>query len=151
MNTLKYNQVLPISLREAWDFFSNPKNLRTITPEYMGFIITSELNTEKMYPGMIITYKVNPLLGIPLQWVTEITHVIDSYYFVDNQKAGPFKFWHHQHFFTENRLGTEITDILNYAAPFGWIGLAAEKIMVNKRVTEIFDYRREKLKQIFNG
>lgn len=151
MNTLKYNQVLPISLTEAWDFFSNPKNLRTITPEYMGFIITSELGTEKMYPGMIISYKVHPLLGIPLQWVTEITHVIDYYYFVDNQKAGPFKFWHHQHFFEENKSGTKIMDILNYAAPFGWIGLAAEKITVNKRVAEIFDYRHEKIKQIFNS
>ena len=151
MNTLKFNQVLPISLTEAWDFFSNPKNLRTITPEYMGFNITSEFHTEKMYPGMIITYKVNPFLRIPLTWVTEITHIIDYHYFIDNQKAGPFKFWHHQHFFKENRLGTEITDILNYAAPIGWIGLAAEKITVNSRVAEIFDYRSEKLKQIFNG
>jgi len=100
---------------------------------------------------MIITYRVYPLFGIPVRWVTEITQVREPYFFVDNQKSGPFKFWHHQHFFNELKNGTQIVDILNYAAPIGFVGNIAEKLIVDSKVQGIFDYRREKLKQMFKG
>lgn len=150
MKTLKFSQILPISIEEAWKFFSNPKNLGLITPPYMGFNLTSELHSDEMYPGMIITYQVHPLLGIPLRWVTEITQVDEPNYFVDNQKSGPYKFWHHQHFFYETGQGTKMVDIINFAAPFGWIGLVAENYIVENKVQEIFRYRSETLKKLFN-
>jgi ligand-binding SRPBCC domain-containing protein len=149
MKTLKRIQILPISLPVAWEFFSDPKNLKKITPPYMGFDITSELPEGKMYQGMIITYKVSPFLGIPVDWVTEITHVQEPAFFVDNQKSGPFKYWHHQHIFKEIEGGVEMTDIVNYAAPVPVIGTWLEKLMIERRVNEIFDYRFKVLEKRF--
>lgn len=141
-------QRLNITLEEAWAFFSNPVNLDKLTPVDMKFKITSS-HTEGIYPGMIITYKVSPLLGINLNWMTEITHVQDRKYFIDNQKSGPFKIWHHQHHFKEIDGGIEMTDILHYTAPFGFIGRIAEMAFVNQRVNAIFDYRRKVLEDMF--
>lgn len=149
MKVLKTIQRLPIGIEEAWDFFSSPVNLKTITPPYMGFDITSEYGGEKMYEGMIISYKVSPLLNIPTDWVTEITHVKEPWFFVDNQKAGPFKYWHHQHHFREIDGGVEMRDIVNYAAPFGVLGRLAEHMIVRNRVMEIFDFRFKKLEELF--
>jgi len=117
MHQLKKVQKLPINLQTAWDFFSSPKNLVTITPDELGFTILSEL-PEKMYPGLFIKYKVTPLLGIPLTWVTEITHVEELQFFVDEQRVGPYSIWHHQHFFKEIPGGVEMTDIVDYKLPF---------------------------------
>jgi len=86
MKTLIKTLQMPISINEAWEFFSSPANLKLITPQYMGFDITSENADEKMYPGMIIIFNVRPLLNIPLRWVTEITQVKEPFYFVENQK-----------------------------------------------------------------
>jgi ligand-binding SRPBCC domain-containing protein len=149
MQTLQRTQVLPISINEAWDFFSNPKNLKVITPEFMRFDITSISKDSRMYPGMIITYIVSPIMNIPFNWVTEITHVNEPHYFVDNQKSGPFKFWHHQHFFKEVSSGIEMTDIVNYAAPFDPISRPIEKTIVRQRVEMIFDFRYKKLNEMF--
>jgi ligand-binding SRPBCC domain-containing protein len=149
MQTLQRTQVLPISINEAWDFFSNPKNLKVITPEFMRFDITSISQDSRMYPGMIITYIVSPIMNIPFNWVTEITHVNEPHYFVDNQKSGPFKFWHHQHFFKEVPSGVEMTDIVNYAAPFDPISRPIEKTIVRQRVEMIFDFRYKKLNEMF--
>jgi len=149
LNTLIVKQKLPISLITAWDFLSDPKNLKTISPPSMGFEITSKNAGQSMYPGMIITYKVRPLLNIPLRWVTEITQVREGEYFIDNQKAGPYSFWHHQHFIKEIEGGVEMTDIVNYAAPFGFIGVIAEKIFINKKVRGIFEYREKILFELF--
>jgi ligand-binding SRPBCC domain-containing protein len=149
MQTLQRTQVLPISINEAWDFFSNPKNLKVITPEFMRFDITSVSKDSRMYPGMIITYIVSPIMNIPFNWVTEITHVNEPHYFVDNQKSGPFKFWHHQHFFKEVPSGVEMTDIVNYAAPFDPISRPIEKTIVRQRVEMIFDFRYKKLNEMF--
>jgi ligand-binding SRPBCC domain-containing protein len=146
---LSRNQKLPVSLSEAWNFFSNPKNLKTITPTFMGFDITSELTDVNMYAGMIITYKVRPLLKVPLNWMTEITQVSAPYFFVDNQKSGPFKIWHHQHLFKEIANGVEMTDTVNYSVGFGVLGRIIEKAFVQKRVEEIFDFRYKKLEEIF--
>lgn len=115
----------------------------------MGFEITSKNEGQKMYAGMIITYKVRPLLNIPVTWVTEITQVREGEYFIDNQKSGPYRFWHHQHFIKEIEGGVEMTDIVNYSAPFGFIGLVAEKLFINKKVKKIFEYREKKLFELF--
>lgn len=144
-----FKQNVPISIEKAWDFFSSPKNLAKITPEHMGFIITSNYNDEKMYPGMLITYKVSPLLGIQLDWCTEITHVVDHKYFVDEQRFGPYAMWHHQHHFKEIEDGVEMIDIVNYAIPYGFIGRIANSIIVETEVKKIFEYRTKKIDEFF--
>lgn len=149
MKTLIRKQELPITLEKAWAFFSSPANLKLITPSYMGFDITSGNGKKKIYPGMIISYKVKPVLNIPMTWVTEITHVSEMNYFIDNQKSGPYKYWHHQHHFKETDNGTEMTDILNYASPFGILGDWMEYLYITGRINEIFNYREKKLKKVF--
>ncbi|MCF8302543.1 MAG: SRPBCC family protein [Bacteroidales bacterium] len=150
MNEIKRIQQLPIDIDEAWEFFSNPRNLQAITPNDMGFVIKSDL-PDHMYPGLIIRYKVRPLFGIPLTWVTEITHVEDPFYFVDNQLSGPFKLWHHKHFFREIDGGTEMTDLVHFSSPLGVIGKIADEVMVKKRVNQIFTYRNQVLQNKFGS
>ncbi len=142
-------QHLPISLHHAWEFFSDPRNLATITPPYMGFDITSDCINNKAYAGMIITYRVKPLFNVPLRWITEITHFEAPHFFVDNQKSGPFKIWHHQYIFEETPTGIKMTDIVHFSFGFGWLGRLIENLIVEKRVNEIFDYRFRKLEEIF--
>jgi ligand-binding SRPBCC domain-containing protein len=149
MQILKQNQILPISLEEAWEFFSSPNNLKTITPSYMSFDVTTADLPAEIYPGMIITYKVKPLLGIPLNWLTEITQVQVPDYFVDNQKSGPFALWHHQHFFEKHDNGVRMRDVVHYTASMGILGKLAEQIIVKRRVNEIFEFRYQKLKELF--
>lgn len=149
MGYLKTVQYLPITLDQAWEFFSSPKNLKNITPEYMGFDITSENQNQKIYPGMIITYKVKPLFNLPLNWMSRITHVRENQYFIDEQIAGPYRIWHHEHHFKEHGSGVEMTDILYFKVPFGVFGKMAEKVLVKKKVEEIFNFRRKKLESLF--
>ena len=126
---------------EAWDFFSSPANLQKITPEKLGFKIVSKHHGEKMYAGQIIEYYVKPLFGIPLYWMTEITHVVDKKYFIDEQRFGPYTMWHHQHHFKETPEGIEMTDIVHYKLPFGILGELAHSLFVKKQLKGIFDYR----------
>lgn len=141
-------QKLPISIEEAWDFLSSPKNLKTITPDYMGFDILSGAD-KKMYPGQIIEYIVKPVLGIPNKWVTEITHVIENKYFVDEQRFGPYALWHHKHFLKEVPGGVEMEDIIHYKLPFGIFGQLIHPILVKPKLEEIFEFRKQKLIQLF--
>ena len=145
---LKREIVLPISIEEAWEFFSNPANLSDITPPEMGFDILSE-PPAKMYAGMIIRYNVKPMLGLPTLWVSEITHVNTPNFFVDEQKVGPYKLWHHQHRFKEVPGGTRIEDEVNFALPMGRLGIFAYQLFVKKKLNQIFDYREYRLKQLF--
>lgn len=146
---LKTSQKLPISIDKAWDFFSNPANLSKITPQWLNFQVTSTL-PEKMYAGLIITYYVRPLLNIPQTWVTEITHVNKPNYFVDEQRFGPYKMWHHEHIFKQLPDGQVLMeDIVSYAIPFGFLGRIANKFIVSGKVKQIFDYRTEVLKKMF--
>jgi ligand-binding SRPBCC domain-containing protein len=147
--TLTKKQFLPITMDEAWAFFSTPINLKKITPEYMGFNILTDLGDGKMYPGQIIHYIVTPVLGIPMRWTTEITHVIDRKYFVDEQRFGPYSFWHHQHWFREVDGGVEMTDIVNYGIPLGVLGRIANTIFVRSKLQEIFDYREKVTHEMF--
>ncbi|MET3112649.1 ligand-binding SRPBCC domain-containing protein [Pedobacter sp. CG_S7] len=147
---LNFNQQLPISLKEAWDFFSTPLNLAKITPPEMAFTVTSDLKTaEKMYPGMIITYKVSPLTGIKLNWMTEITQVKEGEYFIDEQRFGPYQFWHHQHHFKAIPGGVEMNDILTYGLPFGILGQMANQLFVANKLQEVFSFRNQKVIEIF--
>ena len=148
MHKLECIQTLPISLDEAWEFFATPKNLATITPDYLDFKITSNI-PEKMYPGLVITYTVKPLLGISMKWATEITQIKDRSHFIDYQMSGPYDIWHHQHFFKEIDGGVEMTDIVHYKLPLGPLGKFANWLFVRKQVESIFDYRKEKLDSIF--
>lgn len=116
----------------------------------MGFHITSKLgDKEEMYPGLLIGYKITPLLGIRMNWLTEITYIEPYKYFVDEQRAGPFSFWHHQHHFRTISGGVEMTDILNYAIPLGPIGRIANTLIVQTRILEIFRFRQLKINEIF--
>ena len=144
------NQKIPIDKNEAWKFLSDPNNLKTITPDYMGFDILEKENT-KMYSGQIIKYIVTPIFGIKMNWVTEITHVKDFKYFVDEQRFGPYKFWHHKHLIKEIKDGVEMIDILDYALPFGFAGRFFHPIIIKPKLNEIFNYRRNKLIEIFGN
>lgn len=147
---LKRVQRLPISLDKAWDFFSNPLNLREITPAYMDFKVTSDPDfLEKMYTGQIITYTVRPLLGISLFWMTEIKHVQDKAFFVDEQRVGPYNIWHHQHHFKAIPGGVEMTDLVHYQIPFGPLGRLANWLFVRRQLEGIFDYRWKVLEERF--
>tara|TARA_B100000686_G_scaffold264350_1_gene278358 strand:+ start:172 stop:633 length:462 start_codon:yes stop_codon:yes gene_type:complete len=144
------NQKIPIDINEAWKFLSDPNNLKTITPDYMGFHIIENENA-KMYSGQIIKYIVTPIFGIKINWVTEIKHVKDYQYFIDEQRFGPYTFWHHKHIVKEIKGGVEMIDILDYALPFGYIGRLFHPIIIKPKLNEIFDYRREKLIEIFGN
>lgn len=134
-------QKIPASIDAVWDFVSSPMNLKEITPSYLGFLVTSKQGDLKMYPGMIITYKVSPLFGIKLSWMTEITHVKDKEYFVDEQRVGPYKLWHHQHKIVAINGGVLMTDIVTYQPPFGFLGAIANTLIIKNKLKEIFDYR----------
>ncbi len=134
----------------AWDFFSSPANLAKITPTYMGFEVTSTFqNSQKMYPGQIITYKVSPLLGLKMNWMTEITHVAENSFFVDEQRFGPYALWHHQHHFKEIEGGIEMTDIIDYVLPLGILGVFANYLFVKKQLNQIFEHRFKVVEQLF--
>ncbi|NEN24256.1 SRPBCC family protein [Cryomorpha ignava] len=134
-------QKVNASIDEVWDFISSPGNLKEITPDYMGFDIISNNLSEKMYPGMIISYKVSPVFGIKTLWVTEITHVKEKEYFVDEQRVGPYAIWHHQHHISAIPNGVLMRDIVSYKPPFGFLGAMANGILIKSKLQEIFDYR----------
>lgn len=142
-------QKLPSTVNQVWDFVSSPLNLKEITPKHMGFIVTGNTGAEKMYPGMIITYKVSPILGIKLNWMTEITHVKDFEYFVDEQRIGPYAMWHHQHKIEAIEGGVLMTDIITYQPPLGILGTFANSFFIKKQLQEIFDYRKIALEKRF--
>ena len=133
-------QKLPASINEIWDFVSSPANLKDIIPDHMGFIITSNNGSQKMYPGMIITYKVSPILGIKLNWMTEIMHVKDYEYFVDEQRIGPYRIWHHEHKLEIIEDGVMMIDIVTYQPPIGFIGAIANSLLIKNQLIQIFDY-----------
>lgn len=149
IHTLKATQRLPVGLQTAWEFLSSPENLQKITPKHMEFVITSEHKEGSMYPGQIITYRVSPFKGYRTNWVTEITHVKENEYFVDEQRFGPYTFWHHKHFLKEVEGGVEMIDIVSYKVPMGWIGNLVNRILISKKVKQIFEYRFEILEEIF--
>jgi len=146
--TLHTKQKLPITVDEAWDFFSDPGNLNVITPDNMKFRTLSG-DKQKMFAGQIIHYRISPFPLITMQWVTEITHVQEKSFFVDEQRFGPYKFWHHKHFLKAIPGGVEMEDIVHYKLPMGLLGQLAHPFIVKPKLDEIFAYRRKKLIEIF--
>ncbi len=136
-------------MEQAWDFFSSPANLQRITPAEMGFKIISRFHGLRMSPGQLIEYKVRPLLGIPVYWMTEITQVQEPVYFIDQQRFGPYTLWHHQHHFKAIPGGVEMTDIVHYRIPFGLLGDLANWLFVKKKLQGIFQYRYKAVEELF--
>lgn len=139
--SLKTVQHIPASLDIVWHFFSDPNNLKEITPAHLNFKVISKHHGSNVYAGQIIEYNVSPLFNIPLYWMTEITHVADKVYFVDEQRYGPYSMWHHQHHFKEVPGGVEMTDIVHYKIPFWILGDIAHALFVKNEVQKIFDHR----------
>jgi ligand-binding SRPBCC domain-containing protein len=147
--TLRQIIKIPSSIEQVWEFISDPGNLKKITPPYMGFDITTKGLPSKMYAGMIIHYRVSPLMGIKTTWVTEITQVSNMNYFVDEQRVGPYRMWHHQHFIEPIDGGVLMTDIVDYQPPLGILGAAANFLLIRKKLKEIFDFRTIKIEEYF--
>ena len=142
-------QFIPAGIDEVWDFISSPGNLKKITPEHMGFEITSGKLPGKMYPGMIITYRVSPFRGVKMNWVTEITHVREKEYFVDEQRVGPYAMWHHEHHIEAVEGGVMMRDVITYRPPLGFLGVLANRLFIRKQLDGIFEYRRKALENIY--
>lgn len=142
-------QNVPVSLDEVWAFFSDAKNLAAVTPPHLNLKVSNEVYGGAMYPGQVMTYKVKPLLGIPISWMTEITHVQPMNYFVDEQRKGPYKLWHHQHHFKAIQGGVEMTDLVHYRLPLGVLGSIANSLLVKKELQKIFAYRYQKIVELF--
>ncbi len=140
---------MPVTIDKAWDFFSSPANLKEITPDNLDFKILSKHHGQKMYPGQIIEYTVRPLLGIPMYWMTEITHVAPREFFVDEQRFGPYSLWHHQHHFKIIEGGVEMTDIVHYKLPLWFLGDIANALYVKNELRKIFQFRLQKVEQLF--
>lgn len=145
---LQKKQYLKMRVDEAWDYFSNPRNLIQITPPKLQMKTTSEI-PQKMYQGEIITYTIRPLLGIPMNWVTEITHVKEGYEFIDEQRFGPYKFWHHLHTFKEVTGGVEIGDLVHYGLPFGPLSTMMNSLSIASQLEKIFGFRSQILAERF--
>lgn len=147
--SLKTNQKIPASLERTWSFFSDATRLKDITPGDLGFTILSAQSDTKMYPGQIIEYIVRPVLGIPLYWMTEITQVHQPDYFIDEQRRGPYRFWHHQHHFSVIDGGVEMTDIVHYRLPFGILGDISNRFFVESQLRKIFEFRFRAIESLF--
>ena len=148
MRKIKQEQFLPLSLDQAWDFFATPRNLNIVTPAELVFEITSDL-PDKMYEGLIITYRIRPMLNIAVNWCTEITHIRERQFFVDEQRKGPYNIWHHEHHFRAVDGGVLMTDILHYDIGKWVLGWAAGYLFVDKKVQQIFTYRYKALENLF--
>ncbi len=150
LHSIEKVQVLETSLAEAWDFFSSPLNLGSITPPDMNFKILSDFKPgDKIYAGMLIHYQVSPLFGIPLNWTTEITAAVHNRYFIDEQRRGPFAYWHHEHFFEAVPEGVKMTDKVQWKVHGWFLGDIVNSIIVEKRVQEIFAFRKTKMQSLF--
>ncbi len=147
LHCLTQTQSLPLSLAQAWNFFSDPANLCRITPDWLAFTLTCA-PPAPMYAGQILTYTIRPAPGLRLRWTTEITHVREPHFFVDEQRIGPYRFWHHQHHFQERDSGLLMTDLVHYALPLGPLGDLAHALWVEKRLHAIFRYRRKVLSEL---
>jgi len=145
----KWRQFIPQNLETVWGFFSRPENLNAVTPKDMHFEILSDIAGKEMYEGMIINYKISPFLGIKMRWTTEITHINEGQYFVDEQRFGPYAMWHHEHHFEEAEDGVWMTDQLTYAIGWGPIGPLTNAIFVGSKIEQIFAFRFKAIEKYF--
>lgn len=137
---------------KVWEFLSDPANLQKITPQSMNFEITfrSDNGTAQMYAGQVICYRVSPFPFFRSNWVTEITQVNEFNYFIDEQRFGPYRFWHHQHIIRESDKGLVMDDIVSLKLPFGIFGHWLGSRLVKRKLREIFEYREEAISKFFN-
>ncbi|NBS16148.1 MAG: hypothetical protein EBT06_05510 [Gammaproteobacteria bacterium] len=140
LHQLHRRQFIPLPLDEAWSFFSTPRNLEAITPDFLHFKILSEV-PDDLYNGLIIAYQIAAVGGIPMTWVTEIKHVVPERQFVDEQRIGPFRFWFHEHRFEPVKGGIEMIDTVHYVMPWGLLGEIVHGLFIKQRLKRIFDYR----------
>lgn len=152
VHTLFHQQIIPAPLPEVWAFFSNPRNLARITPPGMGFSTEEKDLPAAVRPGLMITHRLRPLLGIPMTWLTEITHVVEGRRFVDEQRVGPYAVWHHEHDFEDLGDGrTQATDRVTYVMPFGPLGELAHPWLVAPELKRVFEHREKAMREIFPG
>jgi ligand-binding SRPBCC domain-containing protein len=147
--SLHTEQFLPITLDEAWHFFSAPQNLQKLTPSDLDFKITSP-KMDAVYQGQMITYNIKIFPIIPTKWVTEITALEERKYFIDEQRFGPYKLWHHQHHFEEVEGGVIMKDIIHFKLPFALLAPIAYKLFVKKKLREIFTFRHAVLDELIS-
>lgn len=147
---LHREQSIPAPLPLLWKYFSEPSNLNLITPPDMNFEIITGGDVE-MYEGQIIEYKVEFIRGVRSLWLTEITHVRENEYFVDEQRLGPYRFWYHEHTFEPMENSVKMTDHVTYAAPFGLLGDIVHAVWIQQRLKSIFDYRCRKISETFGS
>jgi ligand-binding SRPBCC domain-containing protein len=145
---LHREQIIPAQVKDVWHYFCDPKNLNEITPPNMNFEIIKGGDVE-MYEGQIIEYRVEFLRGVKSLWLTEISHVCDEKYFVDEQRVGPYRFWYHEHVFEEHPSGTKMTDQVTYVIPFGILGDFLNTLWISGRLRNIFDFRRQKIIELY--
>lgn len=150
LHSIKQLQIINADIQQVWKFISDPNNLKLITPADMNFKVLSEGLDSDVYPGQIIEYYVSPVAGIKTHWVTEITQVKEGEFFIDEQRFGPYRFWHHQHLLKPHPQGTEMTDIIHYKIPGGIAGRLLNTIFIRSKLESIFQFRRRKLDEIFN-
>jgi len=149
--TKEWKTIIKSDINTVWDFFSRPENLNNITPDDMKFEYLTDTSGKQMYEGMIIKYKVSPFPGVKMHWVTEITKIENKKYFVDEQRIGPYKMWHHEHHFRAiDDNTTEMIDILNYNVGRGIIGTIADKLVINSKVDSIFEFRQATIDKHFS-
>jgi ligand-binding SRPBCC domain-containing protein len=148
-HSIKAVQKIPVSLQQAWDFFSDPSNLQAITPEDVDFKTITDLQGVKMHEGQIIEYKIKPLLGISFYWMTEITLVKDKELFIDEQRKGPYSLWHHEHHFKSIDGGVEMMDSVQYKNPLGPLGSLANVLFVKRKLKHVFKFRFKKVEELF--
>ncbi|MBA2746820.1 MAG: SRPBCC family protein [Flavisolibacter sp.] len=151
LHYLKSIQHLPASIETCWEYFSDPRNLLSITPPSLNLVLTSQIFGHSVYPGQVMTYKVKPFPAISFEWMTEITHIEAPYRFVDEQRKGPYKLWHHQHHFKQIDGGVEMTDLVHYRLPLGFLGNIAHPFLVKSKLKEIFLYRYQKIEERFGA
>lgn len=151
LHSVHRKQLLKTDLPTLWKFISSPTNLANITPPHLGFFVLSDIKDKKMYAGQIIEYYVSPFKGFNFHWVTEITHVREEEYFVDEQRFGPYSFWHHQHILKQVQEGVEMIDIVHYRVPGFIFGKLINRLFVQPKLETIFEYRYQRLDELFNA
>jgi ligand-binding SRPBCC domain-containing protein len=152
VHTLHRKESFPLPVTAAWDFFSNPNNLPVITPPELGFEILTPDLPPRIYAGMMIAYRVRPLAGFPVTWLTEITHLREGEFFVDEQRAGPYALWHHEHRLRDAGAGsTEVEDLVTFRLPIGRFGALLHRLVVRRKLEAIFDFRSAAVRGIAAG
>jgi ligand-binding SRPBCC domain-containing protein len=135
---------LPKAPEQVFAFFSEARNLQAITPGWLNFVVLTPEPIE-LCRGALIDYRLR-VHGIPFRWQSEITAWEPPHRFVDEQRRGPYKLWIHEHRFEAREGGTLASDFMLCSAPGGKL---MEWLFVRRDVERIFEFRKEKLSELF--